>query len=117
VTLVVLGTIAIVAATIAIGTLVDRKFGILPRPERLAAAATRPALPNHGAGEAPATAIRASSPQQLERLRDGQRCPDCRTVMSGDPDDTVRFAGRELRVLRFRCASCASRRVLYVEES
>jgi len=113
--IVVLGTIAIVAVTIAVGVLVDRKIGIVPRPEQLRAAAARPPLPGHGAGEAPATAIRASSPQQLERLRAGQRCPTCRTSMSGQPDDTVRFGGRELRVLRFRCVTCTNRRAVYVD--
>ena len=112
---IVLGTIAIVAATIAAGVLVDRKWGLLPRPEQLRAASARPALPGHAAGEAPATAIRASSTAQLERLRAGQRCPDCRTIMSGEADDRVRFGGRELRVLRFRCGTCSMRRALYVE--
>jgi hypothetical protein len=35
--------------------------------------------------------------------------------MSGEPDDTVRFSGRELLVLKFRCAACATRRAIYVE--
>ena len=112
---IVLGTIAVVAATIAVGVLVDRKWGLLPRPERLRAASARPALPDHAVGEAPATAIGVSSAAQLERLRAGQRCPDCRTIMSGEADDHVRFGGRELLVLRFRCARCAARRALYID--
>jgi hypothetical protein len=112
--IVVLGTIGIVVITIAIGMLLDRKYDILPRPEKLREAG-RPRPPAHAAGEAPATAIRATSAAQLERLHTGPKCPECRTVMSAEPDDKVRFAGRELLVLSFRCATCATHRAIYVE--
>lgn len=102
----VVGTLAIVAVTVAIGVFVDRKTSIVP--------AVRPAAPSHTAGEAPASAIRAGA-TQLARLRASQRCPACRAAMLGAPDDAVRYGERSLLVLQFRCPACAARRALYVE--
>lgn len=110
----VLGTIAIVAVAIAIGVVVDRRLGLLPRAERLRAAGQPRPRPRHTSGAAPSTAVRADA-AQLERLRAGPTCPHCRTEMSAQPDDTVRFAGRELLVLAFRCPACASKRAIYVD--
>jgi len=107
----VLGTIGIVAITIALGILADRRWGLIPRKERLAPA-VRPALPAHAAGQAPATAIRAAA-AQIENLRATQRC--CRTVMEALPDDEVAFDGKTLAILRFRCAACAATRSVYVQ--
>ena len=58
---IVLGTIAIVAAVIVVGVIVDRKIGILPRPKELAnyrvdVVRKKP----EPAGETAATAIRAT---------------------------------------------------------
>ncbi|HEY5921227.1 MAG TPA: hypothetical protein VIV11_06135, partial [Kofleriaceae bacterium] len=62
----IIGTIAIVLITIAVGLLVDRKVGLLPKPKALAD--DKPPPPQHAAGDAPATAIRAKG-GQLEKLR------------------------------------------------
>jgi hypothetical protein len=106
----IVGTLAIVLITIAVGLLVDRKHSILPKPTELAEPKQPP---KHGAGEAPATAIRARD-GQLAKLR-VQRCAPCGAVMANEADDTVRYDARELLVLHFACPACSSRRVLYVE--
>lgn len=110
----IIGTIAIVLVTIAIGLFLDRKASILPRPEELAPQPKRPAT--HGLGEAPATALRASE-TQLVNLRKGQRCPGCRSEMTyaADLDDRVRYNERDMLVLHFTCPRCATKKVLYVE--
>lgn len=106
----IVGTLAIVLITIAVGLLVDRKYGVLPKPTELAEP-KRP--PKHAAGEAPATAIRARD-GQLANLR-VQRCGSCRAVMTNETDDIVRYDARELLVLHFTCPACATRRSLYIE--
>ncbi len=111
--MVVIGTLAIVGVTIVIGVFVDRRFALLPRREALEAA-KRPALPGHLAGEAPSTAIRARD-AQLARLRAGQRCPSCRSEMTGLRDDIVRYDNRDLYLLRFECPRCRIERSLYVQ--
>jgi hypothetical protein len=109
---IIIGTIAVVLATIAIGIVVDRKWGLLPRADKLAEPPVRPPL--HAAGDAPATAIRASA-EQLAKLRI-QRCRDCRAKLeSAGEDDDVRYDERALIVLQFRCPSCATKRSVYVE--
>ena len=111
--MIVLGTIGIVLITIAIGILIDRKHGILPKPTELLEP-REPEKPKqtYAAGEAPATAIRARA-GQLEKLR-VQRCAVCRKEMAVGPDDKVRYDDRDLLVLHFTC-SCGSKRSLYVE--
>lgn len=110
----IIGTIAIVLITIAVGILVDRKVGFLPKPTEIAAAdATKQPPPTHGAGEAPSTAIRARA-GQLVKLRK-QRCPSCRAEMTPGTDDAVRYDERDLVVLHFACSACATKRSLYVE--
>ncbi len=107
----VLGTIGIVAVTVVAGVLADRRWGLVPRKERLAGP-VRSALPAHGAGQAPATAI-PTTPAQREPLRRTQRC--CRVVMVSLADDEVVFDGATLGILRFRCATCAATRSVYVQ--
>jgi hypothetical protein len=108
----VVGTLAIVAATIVLGLLVDRKTGLLPRPDQLR---TEPAPGplRMAAGETARTAIRAGD-AQLQRLRVGQRCAVCRTELVADPDDSARYDGAVLVLLRLRCPGCAARRTIYV---
>ena len=108
---VILGTIAIVAVTIVIGLIVDRKAPILPRPEN--AETERKKLQTHAAGDAPATAIRARD-AQLDRLRASQRCPQCRSKMESAPDDHVRYGDTDLLVCHFKCVNCPGFRTLYV---
>jgi len=111
--LVIVGTIAIVAVTITVGVLLDRRIGLLPRPKELLEAG-KPKPARHDAGEAPATAIRARG-AQLERLRGARRCPTCREVLvaAGD-DERVRYDDRELLVIHLRCPRCDEPHALYV---
>jgi hypothetical protein len=110
----ILGTIAIVLGTIAIGLLLTRKTPIMPNPEELAQPPKK--RPAHGAGEAPATAIRAGA-AQLARLKTSQRCGECRTVMVAGDEEHVHFGGGELLVVQLRCEKCGTRRALYVSEA
>ena len=107
----VIGTIAIVAATVAIGVFLTRRTRLVPQPEELSAPPRR--APRVEPGLTAATAIRATA-AQLDRLRTAQRCTACRTTLSSEPDDTARFDGGELTLLRFRCATCGAKRTLYV---
>jgi len=110
----IIGTVVIVALTIAIGMYVDKKLHLAPRAEDLAAP---PKPRSHDAGEAPSTAIRAGA-AQLANLRARQRCKVCRTVLVADgADEDVRYAERNLLVLRFVCAACPDirKRSMYVE--
>ncbi len=112
----IVGTIAIVLVTVAIGIWLDRKRAFLPRPQDFAEQPRKPEPPRHAAGEAPATAIRAGE-SQLKALRSTQRCAACRGPMTNDPatDDTVRYDERDLLVLHVTCATCNATRSLYVE--
>jgi hypothetical protein len=106
----VIGTLAIVAATIVLRLIVDRKTGLVPRPQRdEPAAAQRRVAP----GETPATAIRAGD-TQLQRLRVGQRCATCRTELVAEPDDSARYEGTVIMLVRLRCPGCSGRRTIYV---
>lgn len=107
----VLGTIGVVLATVIAGILADRRWGIVPRKERLSPA-PRPALPAHEPGEAPATALRLT-PDQLELLRRSRRC--CGQFMESLPDAEVAFGGGVIAILHFRCARCAATRSIYVQ--
>ncbi|NVB79220.1 MAG: hypothetical protein HOV81_12535 [Kofleriaceae bacterium] len=111
----IVGTIAIVLVTVAIGIWIDRKKPLLPRPEDFTEPEKLPP-PQHAAGEAPATAIPASE-SQLANLRSSQRCTACRARMADDPaaDDRVRYDDRDLLVLHFTCDKCGAKRSLYVE--
>ncbi|MEO6775494.1 MAG: hypothetical protein ABI467_21205 [Kofleriaceae bacterium] len=106
----IVATCAIVALTVAIGMVADKRFSIVPRAEIL-----RPRPPGHAAGEAPALAIR-TRPGQLARLRATQHCAACRASLApGGADDVIRFADRTLWVLHFTCPRCDRTRALYVE--
>lgn len=107
----IVGSIAVVVGTIAIGLLLTRKRPLLATPEELTAPPKK--RPVHGAGEAPATAIRAGA-AQLERLRASQRCGECRGLMTAGEDESVRYGGGELLVIQLRCGRCSTRRALYV---
>ena len=110
----VVGTVLIVAITVAIGVYADKKLHLAPRAEELA---TPPKPRGHAVGEAPATAIRAGA-AQLANLRAGQRCKECRTVLvAAGVDEEIRYAARTLIVLHFSCPCCAEvrRRSVYVE--
>jgi hypothetical protein len=109
----IIGTIAIVLITVAVGLLIDRKHAILPKPTEIMADKPEHKPPTHAAGEAPATAIRARPPQ-LAKLR-SQRCTVCRATMTNGDDDTVHYNERDLLVLHFTCSQCAAKRTLYVE--
>ncbi len=113
---VIVGTIAIVIATVAIGLLINRKVPLLPGPKDFETDADRERkkLVSHGAGEAPATALRVKEPQ-IAKLRASQRCQACRGALDAEPDDRVRYNDRELLVLHFRCPACNTRRSLYIE--
>jgi hypothetical protein len=113
---VIVGTIAIVLITVIIGLLVDRKYSVVPKASELdPKPARKPAPPTYAEGEAPATAIRASA-SQLAKLR-CQRCATCRSEMTNDADDTVRYNDRELLVLHFSCPAGHGKRSVYVEQT
>lgn len=111
----IIGTILIVLAVVALGTFATRKRGLLLTPADLKEQ-QKPKKPTHAAGEAPATAIRASG-EQLARLKSTQRCRECRAVMTAGPDDHVRYGDGELLVIELRCGSCGAKRALYVNEA
>ena len=101
---VVIGTLAIVAATVSAGLLIERRFGF--RHRQLAAPDRDPP---HAAGAAPATAICGGDLAVLRR----QTC--CAVAMDALPDDRVRYNDGELLVLRFACARCPATRRIYVD--
>ncbi len=111
---IVLGTIAIVAGVIIVGVIVDRKIGILPRPEELRD--SHKPRTAYAAGEAPATAIRATA-ERLANLRASRRCTTCREKASCEAEERVRYDDRELLVLRFRCGTCGESRAVYIDPS
>jgi hypothetical protein len=108
----VVGTIGIVAITIVAGVLLDRKIGILPRPEKLRAL-DKPRGPTYAPGEVPATAI-STTAARLANLRASQRCTSCRGPAVADSEERVRYGDHELIVLRFRCTRCGESRPLYI---
>jgi len=111
---IVLGTIGVVGATIVAGVLADRKWGLLPRPALLLEAGKpKRALPGHGPGEAPATAI-AAGPMEIEKLRRHRRCAACKGELDVLADDTATYNGRDLTILRFRCPRCDEKTLVYV---
>jgi hypothetical protein len=109
----VIGTIAIVAGAITIGLVLDRKLGILPRPEKLLEQ-PKPKQITYGAGEAAAVAIRAGT-AQIGKVRESQRCTACRAPMTTAGEDAVQYNHRRLIVLTFQCSSCSAKRALYVD--
>jgi hypothetical protein len=113
----IVGTLLVIAVVVALGVAADRKFHILPRREQLKAAGGPPrttAPPAFQAGEAPISAL-APNPSALARLRVPPRCGIDGDAMVADQDDHVRYGGRELLVLRFRCARCGATRSIYCQ--
>jgi RNase P subunit RPR2 len=113
----IVGTIAIIAITIAIGLFADKKVDVLPRKETLEKGNVAKRLPRatqYAAGEVAATAIRAGA-AQLAKLRETQRCTGCRAALVAHNEDRVRYAEHELIVVQFQCASCGKKRSLYVD--
>lgn len=109
--LTIIGTVAIVLACIGIGIVLDRKYGILPRKEKLLEQGRRGlALPGHAPGEAPSTALVSSD---LAKLR-AAKCTHCRGATDPLPDDRVTYDGVELVVLHARCRRCGRERSTYV---
>ena len=109
----IVGTILIVLATIGVGLLIDRKWDVLPRKDKLLAAGKRGLkLPGYVAGEAPSTAIDASA-GEIEKLR-RTKCDACRGEMDALADDRVTYDGAELLVLHARCTKCGRTRATYV---
>jgi RNase P subunit RPR2 len=123
---VIIGTILIVVAVIAIGVFLDRKIGILPRPKELKGnvmvevnrtKTVESKRPRYEAGEAPSTAIRARG-AQLDKLRASRRCSKCREPLASTGDDeNVRYGDGELLVVHLRCGKCGETRSLYVDAS
>ena len=101
-----LGTLGIVAAVIAVGVLVDRKVGLLPRPRDLLEAG-RPGwkLPAHAPGAAPETAL-AASPRAV-------RCHACRRTTRLEDESRATYGDRELVIRRYRCPRCAAITTIY----
>jgi hypothetical protein len=108
----IIGTILIVLATVGIGLLIDRKWGVIPRREKLLEGGRRFKLPGHTAGEAPGTAIDVTA-GELEKLR-RKKCDVCRGETDALADDRVMFDGRELVVVHARCRRCDRIRATYV---
>jgi hypothetical protein len=102
----VLGTLGVVAAVIAAGVLVDRRFGILPRPRELREA-DKPGLklPPHAPGEAPETA--------LDEPPRAVRCRECRRTMRLEGESRATYGDRELVIRRYRCARCEATTAIY----
>jgi hypothetical protein len=104
--LTVLATLGIVAAAIAVGVLVDRKIGLLPRPRDLLEAG-RPGwkLPAHAPGAAPETALAAPAARV--------RCRACRRRALPDGESRATYGERELVVRSYRCPRCAAITTIY----
>jgi len=110
--LTILGTIAVIAGFIGIGVLVDRRWSILPRPEELAQLPPSRPKELHAPGAAAETAIEATA-EEVERAVRRRR--HCRSVMTREGDEPVRYGDRLLTVVRLRCAVCGERESVYFE--
>ena len=105
---VVLATLGIVGAVIAAGVLIDRRFGLLPRPRALRKAGEPGRkLPPHAPGEAAATALAAPPP--------AVPCRSCgRTAQpEGSTDSRATLDGRDLVIRRYRCGRCGAITTIY----
>ena len=113
---IILGTLGIVAVTVAIGVIVERRLRSDPSPEDLETQKQRERrqLVTHAAGEAPSSALRVREPQ-IAKLRASQRCPQCRAEMQNDADDTVQYGDASLLLLHFSCPTCTTKRTLYID--
>jgi len=111
--MIIVGTILVVLATIGIGLLIDRKWDVIPRKEKLLEQG-KPGfkLPGHAPGEAPATAIEVTA-AELEKLR-RKKCDACRGETDVLADDQVTYDNRALLVVHARCRRCGKQRSTYV---
>lgn len=110
----ILGTLAIVGVFVGVGLWVDRRVSLIPRAEKLDEAARPKQLGgDHEAGTAPQSALR-SDPVQRQRVIERQRC-SCKSPMTVDGEDEVRYDARTLRVVKLRCPRCGGTRSLYFE--
>lgn len=119
----ILGTIGIVIAVVAIGVLIDRRWGILPRPGELAAAGEANAKGKAKdkdkavAPEPPGTVAAAPlrlTPKKLAAALTAQRCAGCGARVDAGPGEPIRYADAELQLFRLTCAQCGAGRGLYV---
>ena len=110
--LTIIGTLLIILATVGAGVLVDRRWSILPRRERMLAAKPDLQLTGDVAGEAPATAIDVTA-GELEMLRRA-RCHACRGDTDVLADDHVTCDDRDLLVVHATCRRCGKARSTYV---
>jgi hypothetical protein len=101
---IIIGTLAIVAVTIAAGVVLDRRYGIVPRAERLKPSR---ALPVPAPGEAAATPLEVADVTRVP-------APRCCTVMERTSDDVAIVGQRQVTVVRFRCPRCDKQKALYV---
>lgn len=114
--MIILGTILIVIATIGAGLLLDRKWAMIPRKEKLLEQGKKGLAPGgHAPGDAPATAL-AVSPGQVEKLR-RKKCGVCRGETDALADDRVTYETEELLVISTRCRRCGHKRATYVRLS
>lgn len=112
----VIGTLAVVTATIIAGMLADRRWSLLPRKEDLLlASGVRSLLPGATEGDSPATAVTATI-GEIERIRRRQKCPRCQLALDSGPNESVTHDGVALCVLVFTCARCGGFRRVYVRE-
>jgi hypothetical protein len=113
----ILGTIGIVIAVVAIGALIDRRWGILPRPGELAAAGDGKTKGKPAAPQPPGTAAAAPlrlTPKKLAAALTAQRCAGCGARVDAGPGEPIRYADAELQLFRLTCAQCGAGRGLYV---
>ena len=102
----VLGTLGIVGVVIAAGVLVDRRFGLLPRPRELRDAG-KPGLklPPHAPGAAPETAL-ATPPGTV-------RCDACRRATQLQDESRATYDAHELVIRHYRCPRCEAITTIY----
>lgn len=102
----VLGTLGVVALMVAAGIVVDRRFGVVPRPRALREAGEpRHRLPPHAPGEAPETALPTAPPRM--------RCRACRRATRLEGDGRATYGDRELVLRRYRCTRCDEVTTIY----
>jgi hypothetical protein len=106
-----LGTMAVVAAVIALGVVIDRRFSLLPRPGELRALDAPPPDPP---GSTPAAALRVPAPR-LSRVLSGQRCTSCKRRVTAGDGSPIRLGDHALAVYKLTCPACATSRALYVD--
>jgi RNase P subunit RPR2 len=112
----ILGTVGLIAAFIAIGLWVDKRVSLLPRKEELQEA-SRPRRPTdapHEAGLAPRTALRLDA-TRMAAVLGRQRCKACKRTLDADAPSEILFDGRHLLSVRLTCAACGEHRAMYFD--